>query len=118
MRKGYRPYRNRAIMYTLIETGMRRAAITKLNIDHLDPILSEPIDTALECDRFPDYHGSDTELANEAAAVPARCERGHHYGVFIGSLPAGLTERVCFAMHTRIVLLHPAVSPAAKQLPV
>lgn len=37
MRKGYRPYRNRAIMYTLIETGMRRAAITKLNVDHLDP---------------------------------------------------------------------------------
>jgi len=36
MRKGYRPYRNRAIMYTLIETGMRRAAITKLNVDHLD----------------------------------------------------------------------------------
>ncbi len=36
MRKGYRPYRNRAIIYTLIETGMRRAAITKLNIDHLD----------------------------------------------------------------------------------
>lgn len=36
MRKGYRPYRNRAIIYTLIETGMRRAAITKLNINHLD----------------------------------------------------------------------------------
>lgn len=32
-RKGYRPYRNRAIIYTLIETGMRRAAITKLNVD-------------------------------------------------------------------------------------
>jgi integrase len=37
MRKGYRPYRNRAIIYTLIETGMRRAAITKLTLDHLDP---------------------------------------------------------------------------------
>ncbi len=37
MRKGYRPYRNRAIIYALIETGMRRAAITKLNIEHLDP---------------------------------------------------------------------------------
>jgi integrase len=35
-RKGYRPYRNRAIIYTLIETGMRRAAITKLNINHLN----------------------------------------------------------------------------------
>lgn len=31
-RKGYRPYRNRAILYTLIETGMRRAAITKIDL--------------------------------------------------------------------------------------
>jgi site-specific recombinase XerD len=35
-RKGYRPYRNRAIVYTLIETGMRRAAITKLDLDHAE----------------------------------------------------------------------------------
>ncbi len=32
MRKGYRPYRNRAIVYTLIETGMRRAAVRNLNL--------------------------------------------------------------------------------------
>ncbi|MFN7928926.1 MAG: tyrosine-type recombinase/integrase [Blastocatellia bacterium] len=31
-RKGYRAYRNRAIIYTLIETGMRRAAIRNLNL--------------------------------------------------------------------------------------
>lgn len=31
-RKGYRPFRNRAIVYTLIETGMRRAAVRNLNI--------------------------------------------------------------------------------------
>ncbi len=35
-RKGYRPYRNRAIVYALIETGMRRAAITKLNLEGMD----------------------------------------------------------------------------------
>lgn len=35
-RAGYRPYRNRAILYTLIETGMRRAAITRLNVDDID----------------------------------------------------------------------------------
>jgi integrase len=35
-RKGYRPWRNRAIIYTLIETGMRRAAVTQLNIDDVD----------------------------------------------------------------------------------
>jgi site-specific recombinase XerD len=35
-RKGYRALRNRAIIYTLVETGMRRAAVTKLNVDAVD----------------------------------------------------------------------------------
>ena len=35
-RKGFRPYRNRAIVYTLIETGMRRTAITRLNLVDID----------------------------------------------------------------------------------
>ena len=35
-RKGYRPYRNRAMVYALIETGMRRAAVRNLNIGAVD----------------------------------------------------------------------------------
>lgn len=35
-RKGYRAYRNRAIIYTLIETGMRRAAAAGLNLSDVD----------------------------------------------------------------------------------
>ncbi len=35
-RKGYRPYRNRAIIYTLIETGMRRRAVTSINLVDVD----------------------------------------------------------------------------------
>ncbi len=35
-RKGYRPYRNRAIVYTLIETGMRRSAVIRLNVTDVD----------------------------------------------------------------------------------
>lgn len=35
-RKGYRAYRNRAIIYTLIETGMRRAAVRNLNLSDVD----------------------------------------------------------------------------------
>jgi integrase len=35
-RKGYRPYRNRAIVYTLLGTGMRRAAIRNLNLTAVD----------------------------------------------------------------------------------
>ncbi len=36
VRMGYRPYRNRAIIYTLIETGMRRGAVCKINRDDVD----------------------------------------------------------------------------------
>lgn len=35
-RKGYRPWRNRAIIYTLLETGMRRAAIGEIDLDNVD----------------------------------------------------------------------------------
>ncbi len=36
-RASYRPYRNRAILYLLIETGMRRAAVTTLRLADIDP---------------------------------------------------------------------------------
>jgi site-specific recombinase XerD len=35
-RKGYRPYRNRAIVYVLIETGMRRAAVSNIELKNVD----------------------------------------------------------------------------------
>ena len=35
-RKGYRPWRNRAIVYTLIETGMRRSAARNVNFKDID----------------------------------------------------------------------------------
>ena len=35
-RKGYRPYRNRAIIYALTETGMRRKAVTSVNLSDVD----------------------------------------------------------------------------------
>src|SRR5215813_13833409 len=35
-RTGYRPYHNRAIVFTLIETGMRRAAVTHLDLAQVD----------------------------------------------------------------------------------
>jgi integrase len=35
-RKGYRPWRNRAIVYVLVETGMRRAEVTSINLNEID----------------------------------------------------------------------------------
>src|SRR5512132_81238 len=36
-RRGYRPWRNRAIIYSLIETGIRRAEVTSIDLQTLDP---------------------------------------------------------------------------------
>ncbi len=36
VRKGYRPFRNRAIVYTLIETGMRLAAVRNIDLEDVD----------------------------------------------------------------------------------
>ena len=36
VRKGYRAFRNRAIVYTLIETGMRRAAVRNIDLEDVD----------------------------------------------------------------------------------
>lgn len=36
IRKGYRAWRNRAIVYTLIETGMRRTAVTMIDLADVD----------------------------------------------------------------------------------
>ena len=35
-RRGYRPWRNRAIIYTLVETGMRRAEVTSIDLADVD----------------------------------------------------------------------------------
>jgi len=35
-RKGYRAYRNRAVIYVLIETGMRRGAVCRLDLEDVD----------------------------------------------------------------------------------
>lgn len=36
MRKAFRPYRNRAVVYVLLETGMRRAAVTYIRLLDVD----------------------------------------------------------------------------------
>lgn len=36
VRKGYRAHRNRAIIYTLMETGMRRGAVCRINLDDVN----------------------------------------------------------------------------------
>src|SRR3546814_3350764 len=83
-------------------------------VDDLDAVLAQPLDPAVEVHRLAHHHRADVELPHQAAAVPARGERGDHDGVAIAALAAGLAEGVGFAVHGRGAFLHPAIVAAAE----
>src|SRR5216683_2979820 len=70
---------------------------------------SQSIDAAAEIHRLPDNHGADAELADEAAAIPARRQGCDHNLVAITSLTARFSKGVGLPMCGRIALLHPPV---------
>src|SRR6266704_4236826 len=78
-------------------------------VDDFNTILSQPIDAAAEIHRLPDNHGSDAELADQTAAIPARCEGCDHNLVAITSLAARSSKRVGLSVCGWIALLHPSV---------
>src|SRR3546814_12143594 len=83
-------------------------------VDDLDAVLAQPLDPAVEVHRLAHNHRADVELPHQAAAVPARGERGDHDGVAIAALAAGLEEGVGFAGHGRVAFLHAAIVAAAE----
>src|SRR5262245_44959003 len=83
-----------------------------MQVDHLDAVLPQPVDAALEVDRLADDDGADVELPHQAAAVPARGERRDHDLVAVAALPAGVAEGVGLAVDRRVALLHAAVAAA------
>lgn len=87
----------------------------RIEINNLDFVLAQPIDTALKSSRFADDYGADTELPHEAAAIPAWRERRDHNAIAIAALATGFAKRVRLAMDRRVVFLHAAVVPAAEQ---
>ena len=66
-----------------------------------------------EVDAFPDDDSLETELADEAGAVPAGGERGDHDEVAVGALAAGVAKGIGFAVDAGVGLLDAAVVPAA-----
>lgn len=91
-RKNYRPWRNRAIIYCLTETGMRRAAITKLRIEDID-FNSRTIKALEKGDIFHEYSISREGI--NAIRDYIEKERGDdeiYYGKATLFLPAGGTQ--------------------------
>src|SRR3546814_2723652 len=87
-------------------------------VNHVDAGLAQPLDPAVEVHRLAHHHGADVELPHQAAAVPARGERGDHDGVAIAALAAGLAEGVGFAVHGRDASLNGGAVAAAEQAAV
>jgi hypothetical protein len=91
------------------------AAFTAVEIHDFDAVFAEPFNAAREGAAFAHYHRADTELPNEAGAVPAGREGCDHDEITVAALTAGATEGVGFGVHTGIALLDPAVMAAAEE---
>ena len=63
-------------------------ALLRVEVDDRDAVLAQPVDPALEGPRLADHDDRDAELADQAAAVPARRERRDHHGVAVGAAAA------------------------------
>src|SRR3990172_4823392 len=87
-----------------------------MQVNDLDAILSQPLDPALEIHRLAHDDRADVELADEAAAIPARRERGDHDLVAIGLDAPRVAESVRLAVHRGVVLLDAPVVPAPQNV--
>jgi hypothetical protein len=96
----------------------KRNAFLRIEIDDGDTEGTKPVDATLEIAAFADDNGAEAELAKQAAAVPARRERGDHDEFAVTFLPSGVTEGVCFAVEGWVTVLHAAIVPGANELAV
>ena len=84
-------------------------------VDHGRSVVAEPVEGAGEVFGFAHDDGSDLELADQAAAVPAGGERRHHDLVLVVSLAAGFAKGVGFAVDGGVAILHAAIVAAAEK---
>ena len=90
-------------------------AFLGVKVDHADAVFDEPVEAAAEGDGLADDDGSDLELADEAAAIPAGGEGGDHDFVAVGALAAGFAEGVGFTVDAGVGLLDAAVAASGEQ---
>jgi hypothetical protein len=98
--------------------GQHSNAFVRMGVEHFRAVLAEPVEAAAEIYGFPDHYGADAELANQAAAIPARGQGSHHDFVAVTALAARLSKRIRFAMRGRITFLHSAVVAASQQFSI
>ena len=80
-----------------------------VEVDDFDAERAQPIDAALKIAAFAYDNFWKTKLADKAAAIPARSERGDHDEVAIAALAARIAKSVGFAVEGRVAELHAAI---------
>jgi len=89
-----------------------------VEIDDANAVLTKPLDAAGKVPAITDYEGSNAELADESAAIPAWRERGNHHQVAIRALPACAAEGIRLAMDGWVAFLNAAIVPSADEFAV
>jgi hypothetical protein len=95
--------------------GEEGDALLGVEVDDFDVEGSEPVDAALEGAGFADDDASESELANEAAAVPAGRECGDYGQFAVPALASGVAEGVGFSVERGIVILYAAIVTSAEE---
>ncbi len=98
--------------------GEHLDALVRMGVEHFCAIFTQPIDAAAKILRFADDYGADAKLADQAAAIPAGSESGHHDFVAVTSLPARFAKSIGLAMCGGIAFLHSAIVAAAQEFSI
>src|SRR5438067_11488448 len=100
------------------ETGEEVAAGSRVEVDHFDAILAQPVDPALEGAALADDDAAEAELADQPRAVPAWREGRHHGQVAVAPLASCVAKGVGLAVRAGIAVLHAAVVAGAEQVTI
>ena len=95
--------------------GEESDALLGIEVDDFDVEGAKPVDAALESAAFADDDARESELADEAAAVPAGRESGNHGQFAVAALAAGVAEGVGFSVHGWIAILYAAIVAGADE---
>src|ERR1700722_5132167 len=87
-----------------------------VEVDDFHAVFTQPVQAAGEGAAVTDHKRSDSELAHQTTAVPARSKRSHHHQIAITRLAACAAKSVSLAMNAGIALLHAAIAAPAEHL--
>ncbi len=102
----------------LNEAAQQLDALGIVERDDRSSVLGHPVVAADEVLCFAHDDGAYLELADEAAAIPARRKRRDHDAVGVMPPPSRITESRRLGMGRGVVVLDTAVVPAPEQCPV